>query len=86
MHLLRTQPSTRRGHLHHRLLSSRWGFWIDRGGTFTDVVGERPEDRLVSCKLLAGNSDQYTDAAAVMAAALIGNRARGAASYRCWTY
>src|SRR5688572_13709187 len=30
-----------------------WDFWIDRGGTFTDVVGRRPDDSLVAHKLLS---------------------------------
>jgi len=41
----------------------RWQFWIDRGGTFTDVVGRRPDGSLVTHKLLSENPDQYRDAA-----------------------
>ena len=41
----------------------RWQFWIDRGGTFTDVVGKRPEGTLVTYKLLSENPEQYRDAA-----------------------
>ncbi|NOZ10794.1 MAG: 5-oxoprolinase [Gammaproteobacteria bacterium] len=41
----------------------RWQFWIDRGGTFTDVVGCRPDGRLVSHKLLSESPEHYTDAA-----------------------
>ncbi|CAN5419929.1 hydantoinase B/oxoprolinase family protein [soil metagenome] len=41
----------------------RWQFWIDRGGTFTDVVGRRPDGRLVTHKLLSDNPEQYRDAA-----------------------
>ena len=40
-----------------------WQFWIDRGGTFTDVVGKRPDGRLVTLKLLSENPEQYKDAA-----------------------
>ena len=40
-----------------------WQFWIDRGGTFTDVVGKRPDGLLVTHKLLSENPDQYKDAA-----------------------
>jgi 5-oxoprolinase (ATP-hydrolysing) len=40
-----------------------WQFWIDRGGTFTDVVGKRPDATLVTCKLLSENPEQYPDAA-----------------------
>ncbi len=42
---------------------SRWQFWIDRGGTFTDVVGKRPDGSLVTHKLLSENPAQYKDAA-----------------------
>src|SRR5574337_8634 len=45
----------------------RWQFWIDRGGTFTDIVGRRPEPgggySLVTEKLLSHNPQQYRDAA-----------------------
>src|SRR5512145_2555235 len=43
--------------------SQRWQFWIDRGGTFTDVVGRRPDGTLVTHKLLSDNPEQYRDAA-----------------------
>ena len=42
---------------------ARWQFWIDRGGTFTDVVGKRPDGSLVTHKLLSENPEQYRDAA-----------------------
>ena len=45
---------------HH---SKLWQFWIDRGGTFTDVVGKRPDGSLVTHKLLSENPEQYRDAA-----------------------
>ncbi|MEI6559727.1 MAG: hydantoinase B/oxoprolinase family protein, partial [Rhodospirillaceae bacterium] len=45
------------------IASGRWQFWIDRGGTFTDVVGRRPDGRVVTCKLLSDNPERYTDAA-----------------------
>ncbi|HEX7439537.1 MAG TPA: hydantoinase/oxoprolinase family protein, partial [Caldimonas sp.] len=41
----------------------RWQFWIDRGGTFTDVVGRRPDGTLVTHKLLSENPGRYRDAA-----------------------
>ncbi|MEY2621579.1 MAG: hypothetical protein RIT26_1399 [Pseudomonadota bacterium] len=41
----------------------RWQFWIDRGGTFTDIVGKRPDGTLVTHKLLSENPEQYRDAA-----------------------
>ena len=40
-----------------------WDFWIDRGGTFTDVVGRRPDGTLTAQKLLSENPEAYTDAA-----------------------
>jgi len=40
-----------------------WQFWIDRGGTFTDIVGRRPDGTLVTHKLLSDNPEQYRDAA-----------------------
>src|SRR5216683_4379031 len=43
--------------------SSSWDFWIDRGGTFTDVVGRRPDGTLVAHKLLSENPGAYRDAA-----------------------
>src|SRR5687768_4783122 len=45
------------------MTSSKWQFWIDRGGTFTDVVGRRPDGSLVTHKLLSDNPEQYRDAA-----------------------
>ncbi|MGC1520241.1 MAG: hydantoinase B/oxoprolinase family protein [Steroidobacteraceae bacterium] len=44
-------------------MSGRWQFWIDRGGTFTDVVGYAPDGRLHTEKLLSENPSQYPDAA-----------------------
>ncbi|RZJ26391.1 MAG: 5-oxoprolinase [Haliea sp.] len=41
----------------------RWQFWIDRGGTFTDIVAKRPDGALVTHKLLSENPEQYNDAA-----------------------
>src|SRR5262245_56947013 len=40
-----------------------WDFWIDRGGTFTDVIGRRPDGSLVAHKLLSENPEPYRDAA-----------------------
>ncbi|MDF2235833.1 hydantoinase B/oxoprolinase family protein [Albimonas sp. CAU 1670] len=42
---------------------SRWDFWIDRGGTFTDVVARDPDGAIHTAKLLSENPDQYPDAA-----------------------
>ncbi len=41
----------------------RWQFWIDRGGTFTDVVARRPDGSLRTHKLLSENPERYRDAA-----------------------
>lgn len=43
--------------------AQRWQFWIDRGGTFTDIVAKRPDGSLVTHKLLSENPEQYPDAA-----------------------
>ena len=40
-----------------------WQFWIDRGGTFTDVVARKPDGTIIIDKLLSENSEQYKDAA-----------------------
>ncbi|WP_131195779.1 hydantoinase B/oxoprolinase family protein [Lichenihabitans psoromatis] len=42
---------------------TKWEFWIDRGGTFTDIVGRDPEGHLVARKLLSENPEHYPDAA-----------------------
>jgi len=42
---------------------SGWQFWIDRGGTFTDIVARRPDGALVTHKLLSENPERYRDAA-----------------------
>jgi 5-oxoprolinase (ATP-hydrolysing) len=47
----------------HATPNTRWQFWIDRGGTFTDVVGRAPHGELHTLKLLSENPEQYPDAA-----------------------
>jgi 5-oxoprolinase (ATP-hydrolysing) len=42
--------------------AARWQFWVDRGGTFTDIVARRPDGRLVTHKLLSENPARYQDA------------------------
>src|SRR5271166_4298291 len=42
---------------------NKWEFWIDRGGTFTDVIGRKPGGALVTHKLLSENPEAYRDAA-----------------------
>ena len=44
--------------------NTRWQFWIDRGGTFTNVVARDPSGGLHTRKLLSQNPQQYRDAAA----------------------
>ncbi|OBQ61853.1 MULTISPECIES: hydantoinase B/oxoprolinase family protein [Mesorhizobium] len=44
-------------------MAAKWDFWIDRGGTFTDVIGRDPQGRLHPRKLLSENPEAYADAA-----------------------
>src|SRR4051812_35501147 len=44
-------------------MAGLWEFWIDRGGTFTDIVGRRPDGALLAHKLLSENPEAYRDAA-----------------------
>ncbi len=44
-------------------MSAKWDFWIDRGGTFTDVIGRDPQGLLHPRKLLSENPEAYADAA-----------------------
>lgn len=55
-------------------MTGRWEFWIDRGGTFTDVVGRRPDGRLVTRKLLSHDPDRYDDPAVAGIRLLLGLR------------
>ncbi|WP_102224092.1 hydantoinase B/oxoprolinase family protein [Acidimangrovimonas sediminis] len=41
----------------------KWQFWLDRGGTFTDIVARRPDGALMTHKLLSENPERYRDAA-----------------------
>ncbi|GHF84199.1 hydantoinase B/oxoprolinase family protein [Streptomyces griseosporeus] len=50
-----------------------WQFWVDRGGTFTDIVARRPDSRLVTHKLLSDNPARYADAAVAGVRALLGD-------------
>lgn len=43
--------------------NNKWDFWIDRGGTFTDIIGRDPQGRLHPRKLLSENPEAYADAA-----------------------
>ena len=42
---------------------SGWQFWVDRGGTFTDLVARTPDGTLLTHKLLSENPEAYEDAA-----------------------
>jgi 5-oxoprolinase (ATP-hydrolysing) len=50
----------------------RWQFWIDRGGTFTDIVARRPDGALLTHKLLSENPEHYRDAAVAGIRQLLG--------------
>jgi 5-oxoprolinase (ATP-hydrolysing) len=52
--------------------AGKWQFWIDRGGTFTDIVARRPDGRLATHKLLSENPEQYGDAAIAGIRSLLG--------------
>ncbi|MEL7154886.1 MAG: hydantoinase/oxoprolinase family protein, partial [Pseudomonadota bacterium] len=51
-----------------------WQFWVDRGGTFTDIVGRKPDGEIVLHKLLSENPEQYRDAAVQGIRELLGLR------------
>src|ERR1700750_3244063 len=44
-------------------MANGWQFWIDRGGTFSDIVARRPDGALLTHKLLSENPERYPDAA-----------------------
>src|SRR5690606_26948015 len=50
----------------------KWQFWIDRGGTFTDIVARRPDGATATAKLLSENPEQYRDAAVAGIRQLLG--------------
>ncbi|MGF0539459.1 hydantoinase B/oxoprolinase family protein [Agrobacterium sp. ES01] len=53
-------------------MANHWDFWVDRGGTFTDVIGRDPEGRLHAKKMLSENPEAYRDAAVAGIRALLG--------------
>jgi 5-oxoprolinase (ATP-hydrolysing) len=53
-------------------VDGRWEFWIDRGGTFTDIVARRPDGTLIAHKLLSENPRAYRDAAVAGIRELLG--------------
>ena len=50
----------------------KWQFWIDRGGTFTDIVARRPDGTTTTAKMLSENPEQYRDAAVAGIRKLLG--------------
>ena len=54
------------------MTGGRWQFWIDRGGTFTDVVARSPDGQLRTCKLLSENPRSYADPAVAGICAALG--------------
>ncbi|MBX9462077.1 MAG: hydantoinase B/oxoprolinase family protein [Aquamicrobium sp.] len=56
-------------------MAGKWDFWIDRGGTFTDIIGRDPEGELHPLKLLSENPEAYKDAAIAGIRRLLGVRA-----------
>lgn len=54
------------------MAGARWQFWVDRGGTFTDVVARRSDGKLLTHKLLSDNPARYRDAAVAGIRALLG--------------
>ncbi|MDE1569279.1 hydantoinase B/oxoprolinase family protein [Aquabacter sp. P-9] len=55
--------TTRTGEAEAAGTKGTWEFWIDRGGTFTDIVGRKPDGTLVAHKVLSENPEAYRDAA-----------------------
>ncbi|MER6922631.1 hydantoinase/oxoprolinase N-terminal domain-containing protein, partial [Streptomyces spiralis] len=62
-----------------------WQFWVDRGGTFTDIVARRPDGRLVTHKLLSDNPARYADAAVAGVRALLADSPEPVESVRMGT-
>ncbi|MBV8457775.1 MAG: 5-oxoprolinase, partial [Acetobacteraceae bacterium] len=54
------------------MTQGKWQFWIDRGGTFTDIVARAPDGRLSTHKLLSENPGRYRDAALAGIRAVLG--------------
>ncbi|MFE1290779.1 hydantoinase B/oxoprolinase family protein [Streptomyces sp. NPDC058751] len=55
-----------------------WQFWVDRGGTFTDIVARRPDGGLLTHKLLSDNPARYADAAVAGVREILGGEEDGA--------
>jgi 5-oxoprolinase (ATP-hydrolysing) len=65
--------------------ANAWEFWVDRGGTFTDIVALRPDGALVTAKLLSHDPDRYVDAATAGIARLRGDDPAPIAAVRMGT-
>ena len=63
-----------------------WQFWIDRGGTFTDIVAKRPDGSFATHKLLSENPGRYDDAALQGMAAAARRHAATFAAHRYGTW
>jgi len=53
-------------------MGRKWQFWIDRGGTFTDIIAKPPDAPLLSAKFLSENPEKYDDAAIFGMRSLLG--------------
>lgn len=53
-------------------MSDLWDFWIDRGGTFTDIIGRSPSGELTAVKMLSENPGAYRDAAVAGIRSILG--------------
>ncbi|MER8016235.1 hydantoinase B/oxoprolinase family protein [Streptomyces griseoluteus] len=62
-----------------------WEFWVDRGGTFTDIVARRPDGGLLTRKLLSDNPARYADAAVAGVRELLGGSPEGVEAVRMGT-
>jgi 5-oxoprolinase (ATP-hydrolysing) len=58
--------------------AGKWDFWIDRGGTFTDIVARTPDGKIRVAKLLSENQTAYRDAAIAGIRELMGVAAEAA--------
>ncbi len=56
------------------MVAGRWQFWVDRGGTFTDIVARHPDGTLSTAKLLSENPERYRDAAVAGIRQILGLR------------
>src|SRR5512143_3843171 len=70
-----TKKPTKKTRKGKKTPTQRWDFWIDRGGTFTDIVGRQPNGTLVAHKLLSENPEAYSDAAVQGIRELLGLKA-----------